>query len=344
MNFSTSSSGHSSSRRACSLTAVAACLIAQACEKQYLVVEYSAGATTQAAPAEVTRTPTYQSQVASIRAVSIRLPDQCQNEAASRVTGMATDSQVIMGSNCGVWLSELERSLTQAGFRVVTWVRENERGAGNISEVARQIGADAVFVVNSLDTTRMLPGVAAGSRISYFESNPQGDRLRPTELPTVQRDYLRCLVWQRSGYALDPNEWRRLVGRDCAYLAESADDRDAISSVIGVASSLNVTAVHAGSGESIWFYNRRLVRQLQSSRNLRFLVRGRGSEQEAYWRPVEPIRATGPAVAVDRNRADEQRTARAGESPQDAIRAVELELVRSIVGDFVLRFRNGGGR
>jgi hypothetical protein len=326
------------------LSAITAGLIAGACEKRHLIVEYSAGATTVSAPAEVTRTPTYLSQFASIRAVAIRLPDQCQNQTASQVNGMATNSQVIMGSNCGVWLSELERSLTQAGFRVITWVRENENRADNIAEVARQIGADAVFMVNSLDTTRMLPGVAAGSRISYFESNPQGDRLQPAELPTVQRDYLRCLVWQRSGYAIDPSEWRRLVGRDCAYTSEAADDRDAISDVIGVASSLNVTAVHAGSGESIWFYNRRLVQQLRSSRNLRFLVRGRGTEQAAYWRPVEPIRASGPQVAVDRSRSDEQRTALDAEAPQDRIRAVELELVRSIVGDFVVRFRNGGGR
>ena len=311
------------------------------CEKQYLVVEYSAGATSSSPVAEVTSTETYSTVSPSLRTVTIRLPDQCLTETSARVTGASADSQAIMTSSCGVWLSELERSLTQAGYRVVTWVR-GEGGPGaastNIASVARQLGADAVFVVNSLETSPIRPGSVAGSSIGYFSSNQYGDRLVEAPLNSAQREYMRCIAWQRADYHLRNEEWRRLVGADCPNLfGADVNDRDPTLDIIGLSATLNISVVDAAGGESMWFYRRSVLRQLAASRNIRFLMRGRG----LTWRPVAREQASGPAPTADETMTREGRTLAHGMESGDPLAATRLDLVRMVVGDCVSRFNAG---
>lgn len=312
------------------------------CCKQYLAVEFSAGRARTAAPAEVSATPTYASRLPAIRSVSIRLPESCLQTNASAARGTGAGGGNILLSQCGVWLAELERVLSQSGYRVFSWqalYTLQTTQSLPLHVAAQQLGVDAVFVVNSLDTSVSTQSdTAEASRLVFYASNPAGDRLSEQALNTPQRNVLRCLVWQRAGYRVDDSRsWHARVGDGCVNTTTDIGDR-----VESLAVTLNVNVLFAASGESIWFYNRTLTAGTTNEQNRRFLFRGR----DVYWRPVLPTGAEVqlPTVDVDRAASSETVSATSTAGPQDQRRASEFGLIRTVVSDCVTRFRTPGGQ
>jgi hypothetical protein len=114
------------------------------------------------------------------------------------------------------------------------------------------------------------------------------------------------------------------------------------------AAMLDLTAVSAIGGESVWFYRRvqtRLKGQLNDAMSFLFahqpnkIVPGR----EDWW-PVAPqntVQAIPEAPAPPSLTSEVTMTSSASTGPEDEARAIELELVRIVVKDFVQSFKSG---
>jgi hypothetical protein len=143
---------------------------------QYLVVWYAAASVAaQPANSQVSQTATYQKERANIRTAAIRLPDQCENTSAATATGGSARSDLVLQTACGVWLAELEKALVKKGYRVSSWdaLRQLEKQK-NIStyDAAKQLGADLVFVFNSLEASPSKAGAKGAYSLKYFTAGP----------------------------------------------------------------------------------------------------------------------------------------------------------------------------
>ena len=101
-------------------------------------------------------TPKYREVHRTLKAAALRLPDTCLNESASRVAGAGGQSQLIFQTNCGPWLGEIEKALSASGFKVYSWDAlaklEKQRGLSPYN-AGRELGADVVFMLNSLEAS-----------------------------------------------------------------------------------------------------------------------------------------------------------------------------------------------
>src|SRR6185503_3510084 len=103
---------------------------------------------------DVRRTQNYLANFQNIRTVGFRAPDTCFTQTAGRATGATQSSGTILTTECAVWLAELERAVSNEGYRVISWdvlQRAERSGTGSIYEAAKRLGADLVFILNSLE-------------------------------------------------------------------------------------------------------------------------------------------------------------------------------------------------
>src|SRR5262249_55082612 len=129
--------------------------------------------------------------------VAFRAPDSCLTQTAGRATGMTTNSGAILTTGCAVWLAEVERAVTLEGLRVISWdvlLRAERTGNGSIYEVAKKLGADLVFILNSLEAMAVKGGSDLALSISYYQSNPDGARLGDLPMTDEQRATLRFFM------------------------------------------------------------------------------------------------------------------------------------------------------
>ena len=96
--------------------------VAKLAEPEYVLVEYRMGGEFQKPPTvEVRPTPKYDEARSKMKAAAIRFPDSCLNASASQASGVAQQTQTILQTTCGVYLSEMEKALATAGFKVFSW-------------------------------------------------------------------------------------------------------------------------------------------------------------------------------------------------------------------------------
>lgn len=278
-------------------------------------------------PAEISDTPAYRKALPTWKTVALRVPNTCLTDTAARVQGNQT-GRLILTTQCGIWLKELESALSNSGYRVISWdALHRAESAGDMStySAAAKLGADVVFLINSLESNPTNLKDSGKMVLSYSRSNAAGDKLAPAALDENRRSWLKAFVGDRTDH-----KKREAQG------------------VQAHAATLDLTAVSATGGESVWFYRRSLTRLaeevLRSAERMSFLFAYEPNKIE--WWPVTPAGLLAQAaVAIPPapmlSSEDVVDTSADNVGPQDQDRAIELELVRIIVKDFVANFKAG---
>lgn len=290
----------------------------------YLLIDALQGAALSTKPKiEVSQTPAYGDSRAASGVAAIRLPDNCLNDTAAQVTGIAKHTDAIALTQCGVWLAELEKALVGAQFRVVSWdaLRGLERSENLPAyKAAEKLGADVLFLFNSVEASNVAPGGKAGSRLRYYRSNERGEKLAPYPMTEAQRTPLRISV----------------EGVMQQLAAPTVADKSTMN-VTALAAMLDATAVLTKSGESIWFYRNRTMKPLQATIGREFLF-------VKYMNRWNITRRDLPqAVLIPRAemlQAEDSSQATMGAS-SDPYAVERLDLVRTVAQDFVTRYRSG---
>jgi hypothetical protein len=287
---------------------------------EYALVEYRVGGELTTAPkVEISETPTYRTGGGKFTSVAVRLPDSCLNEGASKVTGVSKEAQMILQTECGPWLAEIERALAGAGFRVMSWDAvwklEKQKNLSTYN-AAKELGAEIVFVFNSLEAANITAGQSKTTSHKYFQSDARGTRGAPLPLDDATRNAFQAYTAQAAGGSIKPNQ------------------------VIALSSILDSTAIVTGSGESIWFYRRTVVQPTPEKQGMRFLFARLPGQS---WLPAAP-EAEQPVVTVAAPvlRSEDQGTTEVGAST-DTYATERLALIRAGAEHFVSSFRSGKG-
>jgi hypothetical protein len=170
---------------------VAGCETGPSYEYYKIQSRFVASAQDQQAP-EIIETPAYMQLAGSATTVAVRAPDQCSNNTTNQATGEAAAGGAILQTNCGVEMGEIERALTRAGYNVISWNILDREMARNdsASEVARNLGAQILFQVNSLERSRKTLGQDARWERTYFSTDYTGTKAMPLPLNEQQRSFL----------------------------------------------------------------------------------------------------------------------------------------------------------
>ncbi len=236
------------------------------CFKAYVVVSFRPPAEEQGV-AEASDTPRLRELRGSVKAVAVRAPAACSEEASAVAggAGIAARSRSILETRCATLLGELERALATR-YRVVGWREVAAAGKSEgVSLAAYRPAADVVLVVNDLSPTPVLVSDMDGPSVVLSDATPDGTARGPAKLSKGGERFIRDLLARR--------------------FTDGA--------LAGVAVRLEVTAVSGATGEPLWTYRRRLGDALEGALDGKILLRGRGST----WRPIVPRGMHGPIAA-----------------------------------------------
>jgi hypothetical protein len=291
----------------------------------FLLIEAQQGASLSSKPkVEVSGTPAYDTSRAASGVAAIRLPDNCLNSTAAQVAGEARETQAIAQTLCGVWLAELEKALVKAHFRVVSWdaLRGLERSKNLPAyKAAEELGADVLFLFNSVEASDVAPGGKVGSKLRYFRSNERGETGDPYPLSESERAPLRASIERVMESLASPT---------------AADKSTATATALSA--TLDATAVLTRSGESVWFYRNRTVKPLQAAIGRRFLfVRYMDAWHLTRRNQPPEVVMTSP---VEQLSAEDSSQTTVG-ARHDPFASERLDLVRAVANDFVERYRSG---
>lgn len=291
---------------------LAACETGPSYEYYKVQSRFVASAQDQQAP-EIIETPAYAQLAGSATTVAVRAPDQCSNNTTNQATGEAAAIGAILQTNCGVEMGEIERALTRAGYNVISWNILDREMARNdsASEVARNLGAQILFQINSLERSRKTLGQDARWERTYFSTDPTGTKAMPLPLTEHQRNILSSSYLQQIEANANPR----------AY-----------------AVTLDAAAIWVPTGQSIWYYRWTRAQdpegvaagyslRLQCVYPFGFSQCQQMAAPQAPGEPPSTVLAAGESVALS-----------AGERPEDAERAVYLDLFKEVVRNFVESF------
>jgi hypothetical protein len=298
--------------------ALGAAVLLAACETgpsyQYYKVQsrFVSSPQDQQAP-EIIATPAYNQLAGQATTVAVRAPDHCSNNTTNQATGEAAATGAILLTNCGVEMGEIERALTRAGYNVISWnILDREmRRDNSAAQVASQLGAQILFQINSLERSRKTLGQDARWERSYFSTDAMGTNVQPLPLNEQARNLL-------SNNYLEPIEAKQ---NPRAY-----------------AVTLDAAAVWVPTGQTIWYYRWTRAAEptgVSAGYNLRLqCLWGYGfSNCQPIANPADPVGPTGTVLA-----AGESVALSAGERPEDAERAIYLDLFKEVVRNFVDSF------
>jgi hypothetical protein len=115
------------------------------------------------------------------------MPDTCYESSSRAVSsGRATESNVVLATECSYWVTGVEKELIRRGFTVKSslelaiTLKQSKR---TLVEAAREIGADTVLQINTLEFPELVPDTKS---LKYFSSNSMGDKLLPTKMGQFQ--------------------------------------------------------------------------------------------------------------------------------------------------------------
>lgn len=293
------------------LVAIAATLLL-GCNPWYLVESEYQGATLRGDPPEITETRVYRRAVRPGVSVAVGAPDRCANQSAGEATGGAKTIEELISTTCGVEMAEVERRLAEAGYRVISWnaVYQMVVYEENVTPLAaaKQLGAEILFQMNSLERSRVAPGQESTWRRSFFESNSKGDRKGVAHVDEARARALEGWMMTIESAVL-PRE----------QISVTAD----------------ATAILVETGEAIWFYrwtnNERFEGNLSTTQLFECNRRNMGH-------CVKHAHHGRPSVAAGTPRAGGSGSMR---SPGLSVTSAEAEyyrLVREVVRDLVSRF------
>ncbi len=207
-----------------------ASLLAACGPRYYLVTSDFMVADGREAPPEIVESPTYLSMIADIKSLAVKAPEGCANETATESSGEATGQGVLLKTTCGIEMAELERALTKAGFRVISWnVLHNKVVKEEITPQAasQDLGAEVLFQINSLERSLVQAGQDARWERRFFQSNDKGEQLNPASLHVKEGEGL---------------------------IQEIKNKEAALTHQERLSVTINASASLVKTGETIWFY------------------------------------------------------------------------------------------
>lgn len=213
---------------------------------------------------EVTSTNEASLVLPKVRRVAVRAPDACASQSAAETTGAANNRGSIVQTDCGVEMAELERALTRAGYQVYSWKQIQSLSRSMPAEAAaRQLGAEVLFQVNSLERVTYVPGRNARWERTFSSASAEGEPGEPFALKTADLQRLGPVFAQAEQYALTR-----------------------------LGAMLDVNAVMTETGQTVWFYRRVRFQQPGVSTGM-LLKRGK-----AGWVPTAARAREEPVVAA----------------------------------------------
>jgi len=275
---------------------------------------YTAAAQPQV-KAQITSTEGYRSLAGQAKTVTIRAPDKCSNTTANNASGAASASASVIASDCGVYMAEIERALTKANYRVISWnILARELARPNVSpiEVAKSLGADILFEINSLEEGEMTLGKDARREYNYYKSDKTAKVGKAWELDETGRATIRTN--------------RALVTR---IRQENEKFRP-------LQVTLDASAVWASTGQSLWYYQWTRADDPKDTAAEFTLLMACMNGELAYCAPVAP--ETTSSSKKETKAAGESVAESEGLKPEDARRAIYSKLRADIVRDFVTSF------
>jgi hypothetical protein len=210
---------------------VVSCSFLTACASQYyLVTSDFVVADNKEAPPEIVESQTYLSVIPKIKTLAVTAPKGCADETATQSSGEATSQEILLKTTCGIEMAELERALTKAGFKVISWnVLQNKVVQEEITPNAasKELGAEVLFQINSLERSLVQAGHDARWERRFYESNEEGEQIRPVSLPAKESNQLISYVKKKEASLTPPER---------------------------LSVTINASASLVETGEALWFY------------------------------------------------------------------------------------------
>jgi hypothetical protein len=227
---------------------------------EFVLVEYVLGdEATEAPDLAVRDTPKLRDARPHIKAVVLRAPDSCLEDLGAGL-GDATKSAV--RPECAPWITEMESSLSGAGYRVFSWSAllqiEKEQHLTTY-DAAKRLGADVVFVFARLDVSQGGAFSGGTKTLRYFAADEHGQAYGPRALDKGTRAEIDSAISQ-IGFQMDRGPTQ-------------------------LSSHVEGTALSPDTGEAIWFYHRVATANITTPVGIRILF-GRYPNQP--WKAVVP--------------------------------------------------------
>ena len=196
----------------------------------YLVTSDFMMADNRETPPEIVQSQTYLSLIPNIKSLAVKAPEGCANETAAQSSGEVAGQGVLLKTTCGIEMAELERALTKAGFQVISWkALQNKvlKEESTPQTASKELGAQVLFQINSLERSLMQAGQDARWERRFYQSNPEGEQLKPASLPAKEGEQLI----------------QHIKKKEAALIHRQR---------LGV--TINASASLVETGETIWFY------------------------------------------------------------------------------------------
>jgi hypothetical protein len=299
--------------RMLSIAGLAAAVLLSGCSTKYLLVSQFVASSQAEPPPEIIETPTYRAEVGRIKTVAVRAPESCSDRTADSASGAAASQETILKTYCGVEMAEIERGLARLGYRVISWkVLSREMNERNLTaiEIASNLGAEALFQINSLEKSRNAPGKDARWERKYFRSNDLGERVQEQPFDDDTRAFFKNRYFDRYEKSAD---YRRL------------------------AITLDANAVLVKTAESIWYYRWTHSDPVGLNLSQEVLVECEGNNRECV--TLTP-RKPAPDRATTRASGDSEAIS-ASERPEDREKAVYAQLLSDVITSLVKSFSRG---
>lgn len=202
-----------------------------ACTPYYLVTSEYTATQISTSQAEVIVTKQYKETIQDIQIIAIRAPDACANETTSARTGEASARGLLLKTDCGVEMAELERALVKRGFKVVSWdIIKNmvsmENGKTPIV-AARELGAQVLFQINSLERSESNLAQDARWDRRFYTASSSGNKKKSA---SVRKDM------------------KKQFDHHISQLEQGLLPNERLSATI------DVTVTQVKDGQAIWFY------------------------------------------------------------------------------------------
>ncbi len=300
----------------CLAALLVANLVLSGCGGNYLLqTKFVMSSQKEVAP-EIVETPTYRSIASTVKTVAVKAPDSCSNRTADERTGVAVSQEAVLKTTCGVEMAEIERALSKASYKVISWkilAREMEgkmeREGKNISalEVASKLGAQLLFQINSLEKSTRTLGKDARWERTFYTSNEYGDAINEQAFDKDTRDFLRH-----------------------SYLESYENSVD----LKRLAVTLDANAVQVKDGESIWFYRWTLTDPAEANYQKKQLVYYKNRDKSYLLRP----QSHPDGEKTDTIASGDSEAVSITEKPEDLEKAIYNSLLKSIVDNLVSSF------
>ena len=202
-----------------------------ACTPHYLIRSEYVVSQQRTDDPEIIETASYRDLLPTLVTIAVRAPDSCANETTAIHSGEASGQGLLLKTDCGVEMSELERALAKAGYEVISWdiIRNRVIHDDNMTPVkaAQDLGAQILFQVNSLERSEASVRQDARWERRFYRSSPKGEQGSPAQVNANMKNTFE----------------RFIIPREKRELPETR-----------LSATINATAVRVDTGQAIWFY------------------------------------------------------------------------------------------